>query len=348
LAVLVVGLAVLLLAGCPGDEIEHYQVPKGERPKFGARPGQEQRTLAAMFPRDDATWFFKVMGPPTEVAKHKKEFDRFIRSVRFSGKEGAPTWEPPESWRPEPGQNFRFAVFHLGPKARPLELTVIKLGPEAGSIMPNFNRWREEVGLLPIVGADLDLVSREISSIEVDGVPATVVDVTGPGGKTKMGPPFAGRAGGPVADAPPKYTTPPGWKKLPDPGRFRLEAFQVTEGEEVAEVGITPLGGPARGLLDNVNRWRNDLGLERISEEDLQKEQGQIEVDGKSAPYVDLAGAEDARPRRRVLAVGVIRGNQVWYLTMKGPDAVVGKHKSEFEDFVKSVRFGSGQGGHHE
>ena len=51
------------------------------------------RLLAAIFPHKERTWFFKVVGPIVEVEANKEAFDRFIRSVHFTGKA-----EPPLTW----------------------------------------------------------------------------------------------------------------------------------------------------------------------------------------------------------------------------------------------------------
>ena len=63
------------------------------------------RLLAAIFPRPDETWFFKLSGPVKAVDDQEKTFQGFIRSVRFSDRAEKPvTWEVPPGWRQEPGR----------------------------------------------------------------------------------------------------------------------------------------------------------------------------------------------------------------------------------------------------
>jgi hypothetical protein len=50
--------------------------------------GATSRILAVLVPRDDATWFIKMTGPPELVGKEKKNFEAFAQSVRFDGGTG--------------------------------------------------------------------------------------------------------------------------------------------------------------------------------------------------------------------------------------------------------------------
>jgi hypothetical protein len=174
-------LTFLLLAGCREDEeVVQYTAPK--------RP--ENRILGAVVPLPRKTWFFKMVGPAAETARHKDDFRAFLKSVRFNN-DGKPSWDAPPSWRQgEGGSPLRFATFHIGSGAAAAELTVFEL---EGGTLENVNRWLGQLERPPLKQADLDRVAEELT---VDGATATLVDLTGPGsGKTKM-PPFAGAHGG--------------------------------------------------------------------------------------------------------------------------------------------------------
>jgi hypothetical protein len=345
---------LLLLAGCQQDPIASYRVPKEQPPS--ASSDSQVRLLAAIFPRPDETWFFKLSGPVKAVDDQEKTFGSFIRSVRFSGGAEKPvTWEVPPGWRQEPagprnGEQLRYATFRLGPAGprngeQPLELTVVKLGGVAGSVLANVNRWRGQIGLSDITEDKLPTVSREL---KVGDTTTRLVDMTGPGAKKGTGkPPFAsGRmpAGHPPLGTrkPFHFTRPEGWEELPDPWSRPLPAaaaFRAGKDRGAPEVTVTPLGGAAGGLLANVNRWRGQVGLAPVEEGDLQKDLHTLDVDGKPAPYVDLAGQGSSG--RRILAVLAVRGGTTWFFKMMGPADAVGRHKAAFEQFVKSVRFDS-------
>ena len=119
--------------------------------------------------------------------------------------------------------------------------------------------------------------------------------------------------------------------------------FEIPGG--TAKASVTALPRRAGELLLNVNRWRGQLNLKPIDEEQLGKEVRQLEVAGTSAPFVDLTGPESAGGTPpRMLGVMLPRGEQTWFFKINGPADVVEKQKSAFEAFVKSVRFEGGKG----
>jgi hypothetical protein len=326
------------LASCLEEEIRHYRVPKVDT---------SRRLLAAIFPQGDRTWFFKLVGPPQDVEEHKEEFDRFVRSVRFTNKAEQPvTWTVPDTWQKEPGSKLRYATFRVLTKDASLELSVTPLDGRAGSVLNNVNRWRQQIGLEPITAAELGKSTQEE---KIAGLPVTLVDVTGPSEAVarKRSPQDVGAAGlaanessGPAIS----YDTPAGWEKSNPSGPIRAEAaFRVTEGGKSAEVTVTRLPGTAGGLVENVKRWRSQIKLGPIREEELLKDIRDIQVAGLPAAYVDLFGSQSAGGER-ILGVVVEQTGQTWFFKMKGPADLVGKQKSAFEAFLGSLRFDGSRG----
>lgn len=165
-------------------------------------------------------------------------------------------------------------------------------------------------------------------------------------------PPPPDKPSPPAAPAKPpavNYRTPAGWKEQSDSRPFVVASFQIAEGDRLAEVSITPLRGDGGGLLENVNRWREQIGLARMDEAQLRKDVREIEMAGAKAKYVDLLGPEAAgRPRQRILGVVAPRGEQTWFVKMWGPADLVAKQKTAFEEFVRSLKFHAGAGADHE
>ena len=178
-----VGLAVPLFSGCQqGEEIRRYQVPK---PLTFPEPPPKVRLLAAIVPHGERTWFFKLTGPTAAVDKQAEAFDRFVQSIRFTDKTESPVeWVVPDGWRKEPNRQGREATFRMGPKDDPAELTVVALGAQAGSLLANVNRWRGQIGLKAMDEGSLEKVTQPL---DINGVKATRVNLSGPGGKTGMG-----------------------------------------------------------------------------------------------------------------------------------------------------------------
>ena len=167
-----IACAGLLLAGCQEQEqIHEYTVPKEPPP----------RLLAVMVPRANVTWFFKLMGPAPEVAKHVQAFDAFVASVRFPdpGK-GSIVWTVPDDWDEEHSDERFYAVLRFAGNGVPLPITVTPLGgPQARNVRANLDRWRvNQLGLDKISDAELKKLD---GNIRVDGVKATRVDFTGLG-----------------------------------------------------------------------------------------------------------------------------------------------------------------------
>src|SRR5947209_6933835 len=166
LGILACAVLSALLTGCREDEpIRNYQVSK-------PAAVLNARTLAVMAPRSDRTWFFKMSGPPAEIEKHHAEFLKFVESAHFTQDSAKPlSWSLPPAWQEEsaPGNEMRFAAFRVSPADSSLETTIAYLGPDA-SPLDNVNRWRGQLGLRPVLEADLPSITKEI---RVDGTPAT-------------------------------------------------------------------------------------------------------------------------------------------------------------------------------
>jgi hypothetical protein len=313
------GVLLAALVGCEKETITSYKAPRLHR-----------RLLAAVVRNGDTTWFIKLVGASEAVAEHKDEFERFVRSVRFPDKdEEMIAWDAPESWTSEPNSEMRYATFRVGKSG--LELTVVKLPGEAGSLPANVNRWRGQLGL-PSIGEDelAPLTRREVTP---KAGPVTFVDLTtaeAPRAE-RPAPKPEPRAGGDL-----KYELPEGWKDLGG-GGIRKAAFEVRDGNDKAETTIISATG---ALVPNVQRWQTQVGLEPGSEEQIKKDLQSIEAAGGKRPYVDIAGPSG----KRILAVVIETPRQTWFVKMMGPTALVGKQKPAFEALVRSLKFDGDRG----
>jgi hypothetical protein len=315
-------VALVTLTGCQQEAITTYRAPRLEKPL--------PRLLGAIAPAGDSVWFVKLVGPAPEMATHAADFDRFVRSLRFNEPNSPIDWTLPENWReaaagPAKGlaEQTRYATFRVQPEG--LKVTVSRLGREAGEILPNINRWRKnDLDLPPISDAELVGVTH---STDVAGHPITMVDMTG------VEPPSA-----PAPEKPEQlaYDVPPGWQPQP-PGVMRLAAFKTTLGDKAAEITISKLGGDGGGLLANINRWRDQLGLPPATAAEVQKQGKMLDSKAGSVVYIDLTG-----PKGRMLAGILLHGGQSWFVKMTGPPELVGRQQPAFEAFVKSLRFEAG------
>jgi hypothetical protein len=337
---LLLGLALLPLGGCAREEegVRRYLAPRVN--SDAALAGLNKvRLLAAVVPQEKETFFFKLVGPTEAVAARKDEFEKFLRSLRFTGKEDKPVeWQLPEGWKEEPGNEVRLATIRLGTKDEPLEVTVNRFPGTGGGFVANVNRWRRlDLGRGPVEEQDLP---RAVTDLKIDGKDAKLVDMTGPGGKGMQRPPMAGHPPIPAARPPAarlQYVKPAGWQEAEPRGGITPEAaFTVSDGGRSARVTVFRQNGD---LLANVNRWRSlDLKMPPLSRAEVDRLRQRSEVDGQPADFVDLLNA-DAPDHPRVLGVVLPRRDAVWTFTMKGPTELLEKQKPAFEAFVKSVRF---------
>ncbi len=319
------GMAALLSLGCPDTEIRTYDAPK-----------PDVRLLAVMLPHGDDVWFFKLVGPAKEIAEKKKAFETFLHSVEFTDKADPPIkWERPNDWRQGPVSKMRYATVLLGSEEQPLELTVTQFPKKANSVKRSVNRWRAHIGLRPMYVDELGEVTK---SIELPAGPATWVDLT------SRTPELGG-------DMPPAHKNaqcarPEGWQKMAKPPEFAFAGFQFSEGGETATISLSPLEFQGGGLLENVNRWRHQLGLEEWDEErQVDKDVRPMEVDGEPAYFLDLTGKEVAgKPPQRIIGAIVELQNLTWFIKMIGPPGLVGRQKDTFSTFLRSVRFDIGAG----
>jgi hypothetical protein len=109
-------------------------------------------------------------------------------------------------------------------------------------------------------------------------------------------------------------------------------------GGKQADVSVIPLPGPAGSDLDNVNRWRSQVGLPPIAEEELPKLAERVEIARQEAQLYEQAGpVPGSGETNRILAAVLRRGGIAWFFKMTGDDGLVAQQKPVFEEFLKSV-----------
>ncbi len=330
---------LLVLAGCGEEGIHQYAAPKAEAP-------EKVGLLGVIYPHGDLTWFFKLMGPDSDVTAQAGAVDDFLKSVRFTDQDDRPMeWKLPEGWQPvadakaSPG---RYATLRIEAKDKPsLDLHIDKFPGQVGGLLANVNRWRGQVGLSPIDADDLDKVTRKE---EFNGNPATVVRLVGPGSKPGSGAPFMNLPGRAADETALHYTKPDGWQasdNLVVKGIRRAALFTASDANGSVEISVTPLPGDAGGLVGNVTRWRGQVGLDPLTEDQM-KDFPKVDVAGASVPLIDTGEGAD---HQRILGAAVPHDGQTWFFKMQGPSAAVEKQKTRFNDFLKSVTFGADKGG---
>jgi hypothetical protein len=137
-----------------------------------------------------------------------------------------------------------------------------------------------------------------------------------------------------------QYSQPSDWKEAPK-GQMRVASFHVTTADgKLADISVIPLPGMAGSDLDNVNRWRGQVGLGSISEVELAKLAQPVEIAGQPAQMYEQAGVNpQTGEKTRILAAITHHGGMEWFFKMIGDDALVEQQKPAFVAFMKSVTF---------
>ncbi|MFM7149518.1 MAG: hypothetical protein ACKO23_06715 [Gemmataceae bacterium] len=330
-----------ILSGCERDEIRTYTVERtGENPETG-----NVRLLAAMTVSGGDTWFFKLVGRKDIVEMVEPAFQSLVDSLQETEKDGKTlTWKVPTNWKEDRDNRARVATLRPEGVGQP-EIAISKLPAAAAVLKPNLDRWRRnDLGLGPIRSRAIAQVSRDK---QVGPLKVTLVDMRGPGVSKATPSPMqgtgmpSGKAGPPPTPkaSPLKYKLPPGWQESQGGSAIVAASFTVEDNGKSARVLVTPLSGSMPGgLLANVNRWRQEVELpplandQELAKQDIRK----IRVDGQESSYLYLPGKANGS-----LVAWLERDGTTWFFKLRGPREVVEKQKSPFESFLQSLTFSS-------
>jgi hypothetical protein len=187
-----------------------------------------------------------------------------------------------------------------------------------------------------IVAAILSACDRSDQQIKVYRIAKAPLESTPPPDAT-----MPTNASSPAADAmvaPPssekpqiQWDIPPGWSSAPA-SAMRYASFAAESNGEKAGISVVTFPGDGGSDADNVNRWRQQIGLGPVESVDaliVPQHAGALHFS-----TVDMAG-----PAARVLAGWTRHEGRAWFFKLTGPPAVVEQEKPRFERFLQSVRF---------
>ena len=143
------------------------------------------------------------------------------------------------------------------------------------------------------------------------------------------------------------WTVPAGWEEKPASG-MRVASYGVkrTDGRSV-DISVVAMGGGAGGELENVNRWRDQIGLEPATEADLAGLRSIIPAGNRQVVMYQLDGKKavlDGKYPARTLAAILPAGEMTVFFKITGESALVAEQKPQFLAWLKSVDTGGGGG----
>src|SRR5213080_2169461 len=134
--------------------------------------------------------------------------------------------------------------------------------------------------------------------------------------------------------------TPPNWE--PQPLSQMRQASFLVKGDNgaVADISFVGLGTVAGNVLDNVNRWLDQLGQPPITEEKLVDVAQRLHTSLGDVIIVDLAGLpKDADPAKdgRIIAGMITTGDSTLFFKMRGNADLTEAQKGDFIKWVAAV-----------
>ncbi len=138
----------------------------------------------------------------------------------------------------------------------------------------------------------------------------------------------------------PKWNVPAQWVES-TPSPMILKSFSVGDATAGAAVTISAFPGEVGGVLANINRWRGQIGLPPVTQEN--------QLNGLTEPLVTLAGkailtdmvgtdTSTGQPERLIAAI-VPHDGKTWFYKLMGNSKVVEGQKNTFVEFVKTVQY---------
>jgi hypothetical protein len=130
-----------------------------------------------------------------------------------------------------------------------------------------------------------------------------------------------------------KWKMPEGWSEVP-PSSMRYASFSAGANDNKVDISIVTFPGEGGSDADNVNRWRQQIGLPPMSPTAVATQVAPLKSEDAAFSTVDIAGAN-----ARTLAAWTRRDGHVWFFKATGPGATMEKEKPNFIKFIQSIRF---------
>lgn len=176
---------------------------------------------------------------------------------------------------------------------------------------------------------------RSVEPLETDETPqAGPAEAAAPPQEASPTPTAEDKPGG-GADGLLTWKIPAGWTQQANAGTMRYATLTATTpAGERAEMAITRFPGDVGGDLDNVNRWRDQIGLPAIRAAELP-----TVVQSASAIDMNLSVIDFSHNGKRVTAAWTRHGENTWFFKFSGSEAAVASHRAAFDRFVQSLHF---------
>ncbi len=130
-----------------------------------------------------------------------------------------------------------------------------------------------------------------------------------------------------------EWTVPDAWIAKPL-GQMRKGSYSVpAAGAEAADLSITMFPAATNPLLDNINRWRRQLGLGPVGEADLSGHTTTL-----STGSLVFTIMEASHEGNGMVGAILYLGDEAWFFKLSGTAAAVAQNRDAFTGFLRTVK----------
>lgn len=330
--------ALLLLPACKRDDIRSYSVPKEPEPPAQPEPATPAPTAAAPAvawtlpagwsevpstqPMRKAT-FKTGAGAEVTVSAFAGEAGGLIANLnRWRGQVGLPAATPEDlakNCQRVPGPAGEIITVRFDGSAQSLVGAVAQPGDGQTWFV---KAMTDAAGAAAIT----DDIRTFTLSLRTQAAPAKPSTPT-----TAAAPPAA--QDNPVLARLSALAPPEGWTKAETTSAFTTAAFLITSPGGEARMTISGLSGPAGGVLANINRWRDQLGLPAVA---TLAEASPTDL-GSGACLVEFGPPADDK---RTIGAIIPGSDSSWFFKLTGAAPTVRAQREAFLRVVRGVGLG--------
>jgi hypothetical protein len=317
--------------------------------------------------------------PPPEAAMPTNASSPSALSANAPSLTTPATAEAPKNWEPQPLSQMREASFIVrGENGATADISLVRLGPAAGNVLDNVNRWLGQLKQPAVTEEKLRTMIQPLGDAAVvdlagqheNGDPAKDGRIVGAIASDENGTAFykmrgnaalvgaekdnflkwvsASRGGASNSSAANSTTTPApsdsdtprikwelpsGWTATP-PSAMRYASFSAEKNGEKADISVVTFPGEGGSDVDNINRWRQQIGLPVVGEELLKPMIAAVHAGDVHIDTIDMSG-----PSAHLIAGWTRHGGHAWFFKLTGPPQLIEAEKPKFMAFLQSIRF---------
>ena len=116
---------------------------------------------------------------------------------------------------------------------------------------------------------------------------------------------------------------------------MRLASFDVPYSNGVGDLSIVSLSGESGGLVANVNRWRRQIDLESIDEEEILA--SAVNGNSRMGPFRLFRLVNDSNKVKAILAAVLPSGGKTFFIKLTASEQGINELRFSFMEFCSSI-----------